>query len=66
MATLDLQRGLGISQAEMAGMIGVSRPQLANALRQRYGLGSEARNNLDTLLANPPPVRQSDLFHPLE
>ena len=65
-ATLDLQRGLGISQAEMAGMIGVSRPQLANALRQRFGLGSEARNNLDTLLANPPPVRQSDLFHPLE
>jgi putative DNA primase/helicase len=65
-ATLDLQRGLGISQAEMAGMIGISRPQLANALRQRFGLGSEARNNLDTLLANPPPVRQSDLFHPLE
>jgi putative DNA primase/helicase len=65
-ATLDLQRGLGISQAEMAGMIGISRPQLANALQQRFGLGSEARNNLDTLLANPPPVRQSDLFHPLE
>ena len=62
-ATLDLQRGLGISQAELAGMIGISRPQLANALRQRFGLGSEARNNLDALLDNPPPVRQSDLFY---
>ena len=61
-ATLNLQRGLGITQEELAGMIGISRPQLANAFQQRFGLGPAATSNLHALLASPPQRRQEDLF----
>lgn len=38
---MDAQRGLGLRQEDLARAVGISRPQLANALRGRFGLGEE-------------------------
>jgi len=57
-----LKRDSGWTQEEMAKLIGISRPQLANACQQRFGLGRESMARLYHLLAHPPPVRQASLF----
>ena len=54
-------RGAGITQEDAARRIGISRPQLARALRGRYGLGVEAASRLFVFLERPPPMRQLEL-----
>ncbi len=54
-------RGAGITLEDAARRTGISRPQLAKALRGRYGLGVEAASRLRTFLERPPPVRQLEL-----
>ena len=48
----------GLTQDEVAGMIGISRPQLTNALQARYGLSPEPYSKLLRFISDPPPVRQ--------
>ena len=50
-AVRDAQRARQITQDALARQIGVSRPQLANALQGRFGLGRIAAANLLTWLA---------------
>jgi len=54
-------RAAGITQEDAARRIGISRPQLANALQRRYGLSVEAAAQLLGFLEQPPPVRQLEL-----
>jgi len=54
-------RAAGITQKDAARRIGISRPQLANALQRRYGLSVEAAAQLLGFLEQPPPVRQLEL-----
>jgi len=54
-------RSAGITQEDAARRIGISRPQLANALQRRYGLSVEAAAQLLGFLEQPPPVRQLEL-----
>jgi len=61
-AARALQPALGVSQERLADLIGISRPQLANALQGRYGLSEAAAGRLTQLLRHPPPIRQPDLF----
>lgn len=61
-AARALQPALGVSQEGLADLIGISRPQLANALQGRYGLSEAAAVRLTQLLRHPPPIRQPDLF----
>ena len=61
-AARALQPALGLSQEGLADLIGISRPQLANALQGRYGLSEAAAGRLTQLLRHPPPIRQPDLF----
>ena len=61
-AARALQPALGVSQEGLADLIGISRPQLANALQGRYGLSEAAAGRLTQLLRHPPPIRQPDLF----
>jgi hypothetical protein len=55
-------RGSGLNQAQMAARIGISRPQLTNALAQRFGLGDDPARELMEFLAAPPPTIQPALF----
>ena len=59
---LALKRSAGLTQEQIANAIGISRPQLANALQQRFGLGREPMAKLYHFLSHPPPVRQASLF----
>ncbi len=54
-------RSAGITQEDAARRIGISRPQLANALQRRYGLSVEVASRLHAFLEMPPPVRQLEL-----
>ncbi len=54
-------RAAGITQEDAARRIGISRPQLANALQRRYGLSVEVASRLHAFLEMPPPVRQLEL-----
>ena len=56
--TRDTIRAAGITQEAAAKQISVSRPQLANALRGRYGLSPPAADRLLAFLKRPPPLRQ--------
>jgi hypothetical protein len=47
-----------LTQDEVAGMIGISRPQLTNALQARYGLSHEPYNKLLRFISDPPPISQ--------
>ena len=57
-----LQAALGLTQGDFAGLIGISRPQLANAQQGRFGLSEAAAARLVHLLRQPPPIKQPDLF----
>ena len=50
------------SQDQMASEIGISRPQLTNALQQRFGLGPDPTRRLLALLDTPPPREQLALL----
>ncbi len=54
-------RAADITQEDAARRIGISRPQLANALQRRYGLSVEVASRLVAFLERPPPVRQLEL-----
>ncbi len=54
-------RAAAITQEDAARRIGISRPQLANALQGRYGLSIETASRLRAFLERPPPVRQLEL-----
>ena len=54
-----------MTQQQIAKEVGVSRPQLTNALQGRFGLGTNAANRLKELILSGTFVRQSDLFHPV-
>lgn len=59
----ELRRASGMSQEEMAGRIGLSRPQLANAEAARFGLSPTAAERLVALLsAIEPEARQMSLL----
>ena len=60
--TRALMPALGIRQEDLAEMVGISRPQLANALAGRFGLGEVAARRLVELIQHPPPIRQPDFF----
>lgn len=55
-------RGSGLKQDQIAARIGISRPQLTNALAQRFGLGDAPARELMEFLAAPPPTIQPALF----
>jgi len=55
-------RAAGITQEQAATLLGLSRPQLANALQGRYGLGVDKVIRLRDFLEHPPPVMQMSLF----
>ncbi len=57
-----LARAAGITQHEIAGAVGISRPQLTNALQGRSGLSAVSAERLMAWLAQPPPMRQPALF----
>ena len=42
----DQRKWSGVSQERMARALGISKPQLANAERQRFGLGREPAGRL--------------------
>ncbi len=48
-------------QEDAAASIGISRPQLANALQRRYGLSVEVAARLRAFLERPPALRQLEL-----
>jgi len=48
------QRGGGITQERLAGLMGLSRPQLANALALRFGLSEGAADRLRAALVGLP------------
>lgn len=50
-AVRDAQRVRQMTQEAVARQIGVSRPQLANALQSRFGLSRSAATNLLAWLA---------------
>ena len=50
------------SQGQVAAEIGISRPQLTNALQQRFGLGPDPTRRLLALLDTPPPREQLALL----
>ena len=50
-AVRDAQRVRQMTQEAVARQIGISRPQLANALQGRFGLSRSAAANLLTWLA---------------
>ena len=54
----DAYRAAGITQEQAATLLGLSRPQLANALQGRYGLGVDKVIRLRDFLEHPPPVIQ--------
>ena len=47
----DHARAKMLRQVDVARQIGISRPQLANALQGRFGLSAAAASNLKTWLA---------------
>jgi transcriptional regulator with XRE-family HTH domain len=47
----DMRRDRGERQEDMARALGISRPQLANAERQRFGLGREPAARLKMWIA---------------
>ena len=55
-------RAAEITQDEVAAAVGISRPQLTNALQGRSGLSVVSAERLMAWLAHPPPVRQMALF----
>jgi len=57
-AARALMRDALLTQDEVAGIIGISRPQLTNALQARYGLSHEPYNKLLRFISDPPPIRQ--------
>jgi len=57
-----IARGSGLKQDQIAARIGISRPQLTNALAQRFGLGDDPARRLLDFLAAPPPTIQPALF----
>jgi len=61
----EVIRGSQMTQQQIARKLGVSRPQLTNALQGRFGLGTNAANRLKKLILSGTFVRQSDLFHPV-
>jgi hypothetical protein len=44
------RQGLGMTQAEVAQLVGVSRPQYVNGIHGRFGFGSEATAKLKEFL----------------
>lgn len=61
-----LQSALGLTQGGFAGLIGISRPQLANAQQGRFGLSEAAAARLVHLLRQPPQIKQPDLFNAIQ
>ena len=61
----EVIRGSQMTQQQIAKEVGVSRPQLTNALQGRFGLGKSAAIRLKELILSGTTVRQSDLFHPV-
>ncbi len=58
----DTYRAAGMTQDAAAQSLGISRPQLANALRGRFGLSTDAAAQMMAWLAHPPPVIQARLI----
>ena len=58
----ELARGACLTQDDIASRIGISRPQLTNALHGRFGLSPEPADRLMAWLAQPPPIRQMSLI----
>lgn len=58
----DMMRRTCLTQDDLARRIGISRPQLTNSLRGRFGLGADAATRLLELLQSPPPTRQLQLM----
>jgi hypothetical protein len=58
----DTMRSLGWTQQMLAQRIGISRPQLTNALQDRFGLSGDPAARLMAFLAAPPPPVQPSLF----
>jgi len=52
----DAYQTAGITQAQAAEMLGLSRPHLANALAGRYSLSKAKVVQLHAFLAQPPPI----------
>ena len=58
----DAYQTAGITQAQAAELLGLSRPHLANALAGRYPLSEAKVVQLHEFLAQPPPVVQPRLI----
>ena len=56
LAIKDAYQTAGITQAQAAEMLGLSRPHLANALTGRYPLSEAKVEKRHEFLAQPPPV----------
>ena len=52
----------GLTQDQAAKLLRVSRPQLANFLQGRFGMGAESVARLKEFLAQPPPITQPRLI----
>ena len=50
-AVLHETKARGMTQDQLAARLGISRPQLTNALRGRFGLGKQAANKLREFLS---------------
>jgi putative DNA primase/helicase len=61
-ATREYLHDASWTQDDMAGRLGISRPQFTNALQQRFGLGPAPTRRLREVLATPPPRQQLGLF----
>jgi transcriptional regulator with XRE-family HTH domain len=57
----DRWRAAGLTQEDLARRVGISRPQLANALQGRFGLSPDAAARLRAVVAALP-VMQADLW----
>lgn len=57
-----LWRASGLRQDQFAQRIGLSRPQVANALQGRFGLSVDAADRLRAALAALPPPAQGVLL----
>jgi transcriptional regulator with XRE-family HTH domain len=58
----ELARDACLTQDDIASRIGISRPQLTNALHGRFGLSPEPADRLMAWLAQPRPIRQMSLI----
>jgi hypothetical protein len=58
----NIMRAASMTQKSAAAICGLSRPQLTNALQQRFGMSSEAVAKVKQFLSAPPPTVQASLL----